>query len=85
MEGLKGILDSKKALLVTFVLGLYAAFVFTGHLTVAQFTEQTMPVIIAYFGAETATSMTAIIKGGVKKGAPAAPPPADPPADPPST
>jgi hypothetical protein len=82
MDGLKGILDSKKALLVTVVLGLYASFVFTGHLTVDQFAGHTMPIILAYFGAETATSMTSIIKGALRKPGEGgeAPPPSAPPA-----
>lgn len=66
LEGLKAIFASKKALLVTVLLGIYSGFVFAHLITVQQFTDQTLPIILTYLGVEGATGITAIIKGALR-------------------
>lgn len=67
LEGLKAIFASKKALLVIALLGIYSGFVFDHLITAQQFTDQTLPIILAYLGVEGATGITALLKGADKR------------------
>ncbi len=74
MDGIKGILDSKKAFILVVVLGLFASFVFTGRMTVDAYANLVVwPLVIPYFVVESATGITSIIKGKPREVAPAAP------------
>ena len=80
MDGIKGILDSKKAFILVVVLGLFASFVFTGRMTVDAYANLVVwPLVIPYFVVESATGITSIIKGKPREAAPvpAAPTPPD--------
>jgi len=64
MDGVKGIFDSKKAILLVVVVAIYwAAYQFMPVAVADKFVEATMPLVLAYFVVETGSGIVATIKG----------------------
>jgi len=65
MDGMKGIFDSKKGILLLIVLAIYwAAYQFMVVTVADKFVEATMPLVLAYFLVETGSGIVATLKGG---------------------